>query len=254
MISAVPSTPAAASRPAAVMVAVPSATPVTRPRLRTEATAVSLELQPKAAASTACPLSSVAVATSRTVSPAARARVAGATSTVAAVCETATEAVSDTSPESAAMVALPLATAVTTPLVSTVATVTVVGAGAATSTAKLCVAESPPGSETVTVTAAAPRAPPVIDSSVPERPTVATAGLDVVATWVSASPSGSENDAERSILTVWPSTTAWSGIASPATGARLAGGGGGGGGGGAGPGSTCRPRHRPRQEPQLRSE
>ena len=206
------------------MVAVPSATPVTRPRLSTEATAVSLEVQPKAAASTTCPLPSVAIATSRTVPPAARVWVAGVISTVVAVCDTTIEAVFDTSPASAVTVARPFATAVTRPVVSTVATavspldqatvasvigrpiwsrtsadsrtvssiavsvavsgatVTVAGAGSATSTAKLCVAESPPGSETLTVTAAAPRAPPVTDSSVPDRPMVATAGLDVVAT------------------------------------------------------------------------
>ena len=86
-------------------------------------------------------------------------------------------------------------------------TVNVVGAGSATSTAKLCEAESPPGSEAVTVTAAAPCATPVTDSSVPDTATVATSALDVAAVWLSASPSGSENDAEMSIVTVCPSTT-----------------------------------------------
>ena len=122
MISAVPSTWAATSPVAAVMVAVPSATPSTSPRLSTEATAASLDVQLKAASATVCPLSSVAVATNRTVSPVARVWVVGAISTTAAVCETVIEALSDTSPARAVTVALPLATAVTRPLVSTVAT------------------------------------------------------------------------------------------------------------------------------------
>ena len=107
----------------AVIIATPSATPVTRPDPSTVATAASLDSHENSAPVTAGPFPSNASAVSCTVSPnAVSSAVDGDTTTEATDCITVTTADPDGSPALAVTVASPLAAAVTKPDASTVAT------------------------------------------------------------------------------------------------------------------------------------
>ena len=104
----------------AVIVAVPSATAVTKPPASTVATPASLDSHENSAPATACPFSSIASAASCTVSPHAVNSVAdGDTATETTDCVTVTTAEPDADPADAVIVAVPLPAAVTRPDAST---------------------------------------------------------------------------------------------------------------------------------------
>ena len=106
----------------AVIVATPSATPVTRPPASTAATAASLDSHENSTPATASPFSSNASAVSCSVLPNPIVSADGDTCTEATGCITGTTAEPDASPALAVIVATPSATAVTRPPASTVAT------------------------------------------------------------------------------------------------------------------------------------
>ena len=105
-----------------VIVAFPSAMPLTNPVPSTVATAVSLDVQVKSAFSARCPLASNASATILRVSPATSVAASGETVTAPTTCATAIVAVPDADPAVAVIVATPLPIAVTRPAALTVAT------------------------------------------------------------------------------------------------------------------------------------
>ncbi len=119
MISDVPE----ASPAIAVIVAIPSARPVTSPDASTVATERLLDDQVNSAPASAWPFSSNASATSRRVSPNATVSARGDTVTDPADCITVTAAVAETSPAVAMIVVTPPPMAVTNPAESTAATV-----------------------------------------------------------------------------------------------------------------------------------
>ena len=100
----------------------PLATPMTSPDASTVATEVALDAQTNSAPATACPRTSVATASNRSVSPSSNVAAAGDTATLLTRCLTVTAAEPDASPELAVIVAVPLPAAVTRPEASTVAT------------------------------------------------------------------------------------------------------------------------------------
>ena len=107
----------------AVMVASPSAMPLTSPESSTRATAVSLDAQANTASATAWPFASTASAASRNVSVSTSVWEAGETATSLTCCATVIVALPDADPAVAVIVAVPLPAAVTSPAASTVATV-----------------------------------------------------------------------------------------------------------------------------------
>ena len=109
----------------AVIVAVPSATPVTKPDASTVATSASLDSHENSAPATICPFTSNASAVSCSVAPRTIVSTDGDTSTEATgsgTRTTVTSAVPCALPELAVIVAIPSATAVTRPEAFTVAT------------------------------------------------------------------------------------------------------------------------------------
>ena len=112
-----------ASPALAVIVAVPSATAVTRPEASTVAIAASLDAHENSALATAYPLASNAKASSRSVSPSAvMVAFGGPTTTDDTVCVTVTAVDPEADPAVAIIVATPLPAAVTKPTASTTAT------------------------------------------------------------------------------------------------------------------------------------
>jgi len=105
----------------AVIVAVPTLIPVTRPVAETDATVALLEPHVITRPVRTVPFASFVVAVNCLVAPATTLAVAGATVTVATCAETTTVAVPLLPSDVAVIVAVPGATAVTTPVVETVA-------------------------------------------------------------------------------------------------------------------------------------
>ena len=83
---------------------------------------------------------------------------------------------------------------------------------------KVCVAESPPGSEAVTVTMALPAPTAVTRAVAPETAAVATPGSDETAVQVRLSPSGSLKYAASSTDSVFPTSTVNAGMRPTAMG------------------------------------
>ena len=100
-----------------------------------------------------------------------------------------------------------------------------------TTTPKLWFAESPPGSLAVTVAVAVPGPVAVTVTFAPAVATSATFPLLDSAAYESTSPFGSRKYVDASIVTLSPSSSAWSGMDPTAVGGAGGGGGGGGGGG-----------------------
>ena len=98
---------------------------------------------------------------------------------------------------------------------------TATGARLGTVTWKDCSAESPSVSVAVTVTVAAPFVTAVTLNTLPETETVAMAGLDEVAAYASASPSGSSKRAATSTSAVLSTATSMSSTWPTAVGVRF---------------------------------
>ena len=106
-----------------MIVAVPSATAVTKPDVSTVAIAVSLDAHENSALATEYPLASNARASSRSVSPrAVMVALGGPTTTEDTVCVTVTATDPEADPAVAIIVATPWPAAVTTPGASNAAT------------------------------------------------------------------------------------------------------------------------------------